>query len=187
MIFKECNAMAMTVAERVRACREKKQKDAHKVVAVRTATRPPVKKARRKRSDSVSAAVAAHSLPPTDSIIPLPHSPLHVTAMPFWYGIIATRVNSDWNDSDLTMAAMLAEAQAELALEKEALRLEGSIVEFKINPRFTVVEFLVKRITTLMRALKTNNQSAAITLANARTLEGSAREVVDDDPHGLLA
>lgn len=180
--------MAMTVAERVKAHREKKRESASKVVVARAAKAPPPPKGtRRQRSDSVTAAIAVHSAPPTDSIIPLPHADLHPTAMPFWYGIIATRATTDWNDSDLTMAAMLAEAQAELALEKEALRLEGSIVEFKVNPRFRVVESLVKRITALMGVLKTTNQAAAITLMNAKTLEGTARNVSGDDPHGLLA
>ena len=168
--------MAMTPAERKRASRQAARERCSEVV-----------KTRRPRSDSLQAAVAVHSAPQGGSIMPLPYAPVNQHAMGFWYGIISTRASTDWNDSDLAMAAMLADTQLELMLERDALMLEGNIVEFKINPRFTLCEFLVKRITTLMRALKTNNQSAAITLANGRALEGSAKTVADDDPHGLLA
>ena len=171
----------LTAAERKRAERERKQGFVSEVVLVQG----EFKAKRRTRSDSTAAMVAAMAAPMSE-IAPLPHAPVNQYAMPFWNGIIATRATSDWNDADLSMAAMLAEAQVELALEKEALRLEGSILEFKINPRFSVVEQLTKRITSLMRALKTGNQAAAVTLANARTLEGTARGLMDD-PDGLLA
>ena len=168
--------MAMTPAERKRASRKAQRERCSAIV-----------KTRRPRSDSLQAAVAAHSSRPPDSILPLSYAPVNQHAMGFWYGIISTRAATDWNESDLAMAAMLADAQLDLMLERDALMLEGNVVEFKVNPRFTVCEMLTKRITNLMRALKTNNQSAAITLANARTLEGSAKTVDEDDPHGLLA
>ena len=89
--------------------------------------------ARRVRSDSVGAVVAAaKTRAPLD--VP-PHLTLRPSARPYWTAIIGARLRDEWTEVDLVIACQLAECQAAIEAEGATLDQEGAIVEGKANPR----------------------------------------------------
>lgn len=109
--------------------------------------------ARRQRSDSASAAVAAAKAASLGPIEPPKHVALREGDRAFWNAIVGARARDTWNDSDLTTAANLARTQADIELIQAKLDAEGYVVEGKINPKAKLVETLSRRAVALSRVL----------------------------------
>lgn len=152
---------------------------------------------RRPRADTAAAALKAM----TEAALCTLRAPAHVSmttaAEPFFSAIVLVRARDDWNDVDLTVAAQLAQCQADIAEEDSKLRTEGRVLDNKrgtpvMNPRTTVLEQLARREMALMRILRMGGKAAgdprdmapaAKTAANAR----AARRQVEQEDDGLLA
>ena len=165
-----------------------------------TTTKPkaPAKpRAKRARSDSASSAVKAM----VNAAAPDIEVPVWVTltesAKPFWIGVVRARARDEWQDVDLVVAAQLAQCQADIAEEDEALRVEGRVIKNDrgtpvMNPRTTVLEQLARREMALMRTLRMGGRIAgdARDELGKRKLERGARKAraqVEEEDDGLLA
>jgi hypothetical protein len=158
---------------------------------------PAKPRAKRARSDSVASAVKAM----VDAAKPDIEVPAWVTltesAKPFWVGVVRARARDEWQDVDLVVAAQLAQCQADIAEEDEALRKEGRVIPNErgtmvMNPRTTVLEQLARREMALMRTLRMGGRVAGDQRDDLkkRGLERDARkakEQVEEEDDGLLA
>ncbi len=170
------------------------------VTAPAKATKPkaPAKpRTKRARSDSVASAVKAM----VDAALPDIEVPAWVTltesAKPFWVGVVRARARDEWQDVDLVVAAQLAQCQADIAEEDEALRVEGRVIRNDrgspvMNPRTTVLEQLARREMALMRTLRMGGRVAGDQRDDLkkRGLERDARKAkgqVEEEDDGLLA
>lgn len=165
-----------------------------------TSTKPkaPAKpRTKRARADSAASAVKAM----VDAAKPDIEVPQHVTltdsARPFWIGVVRARARDEWSEVDLVVAAQLAQCQADMEEEDQALRIEGRVVKNDrgtqvMNPRTTVLEQLARREMALMRTLRMGGRIAgdARDETGKRTLERqsrTARKQVEEEDDGLLA
>lgn len=165
-----------------------------------TSTKPkaPAKpRTKRARADSAASAVKAM----VNAAKPDIEVPAWVTltdsARPFWIGVVRARARDEWQDVDLVVAAQLAQCQADIAEEDEALRAEGRVIKNErgtavMNPRTTVLEQLARREMALMRTLRMGGRVAgdARDEQGKRQLERGARKArqqVEEEDEGLLA
>ncbi|MGZ8339132.1 MAG: TerS protein [Telluria sp.] len=154
-------------------------------------------KAKRTRADSAASAVKAM----VDAAKPDIEIPNYVTltasAMPFWAGVVRARARDEWIDVDLVVAGQLAQCQADIAEEDEALRLEGRVIKNDrgtpvMNPRTTVMEQLARREMALMRTLRMGGRIAGDSRdeAGKRKIENQSRKLrgeLEEEDDGLLA
>lgn len=160
--------------------------------------RAPAKpRTKRTRADSAASAVKAM----LDAAKPDIEVPDWVTltesAKPFWVGVVRARARDEWQDVDLVVAAQLAQCQADIAEEDEALRAEGRVLRNErgtpvMNPRTTVLEQLARREMALMRTLRMGGRVAgdARDEMGKRQVERGARKAraeVEAEGDGLLA
>lgn len=154
-------------------------------------------KPKRTRADSAASAVKAmvNAAKPDVEIpdyVTLTHS-----AMPFWAGVVRARARDEWIDVDLVVAGQLAQCQADIAEEDEALRLEGRVIKNDrgtpvMNPRTTVMEQLARREMALMRTLRMGGRIAGDSRdeAGKRKIENQSRKLrgeLEEEDDGLLA
>jgi hypothetical protein len=158
---------------------------------------PAAPRTKRARADSAASAVKAM----VDAALPDIEVPAWVTltesAKPFWVGVVRARARDEWQDVDLVVAAQLAQCQADIAEEDEALRQEGRVIKNDrgspvMNPRTTVLEQLARREMALMRTLRMGGRVAGDSRDDQgkRQLERGARKArqqVEEENDGLLA
>lgn len=138
---------------------------------------------RRKRSDSAAAAVAAAQSAALGPLNPPKHIKLRKGDRPFWDAIMRSRARDTWTDSDLTTAATMARAQADIEklqaeVDSEGYTLENAKGIQVINPKAIIFETLCKRVVALSRVLHVHaeatigrSRNAANALANERAAE----------------
>jgi glutamine synthetase len=117
------------------------------------------------RADSATAAIKAMADAAKKPLQPPVYVTLTESAKPFWDGVVRARARDEWSDVDLVVAAQLAQCQADIAEEDEALRLEGKVIKNDrgtpvMNPRTTVMEQLARREMALMRTLRMGGRIA---------------------------
>lgn len=154
-------------------------------------------KTKRTRADSAASAVKAM----VDAAKPDVEIPDYVTltdsALPFWAGVVRARARDEWIDVDLVVAGQLAQCQADIAEEDEALRAEGRVIKNDrgtpvMNPRTTVMEQLARREMALMRTLRMGGRIAGDSRdeAGKRKIERQSRALrgeLEEEDDGLLA
>ncbi len=124
---------------------------------------------RRKRSDSVAAAVEAAQAP---QIQPPSTIPLTKVQMAFFANVIAEFARTEWTAHQLELAAMLARTMAALNSEQQELEKEGYVITrdhgtVVENPRARIVKSLAGDILSFRRSLQ----------LHARARGGEARDV----------
>lgn len=108
---------------------------------------------RRKRSDSAAAAVVAAQSAALGPLDPPDHITLRTGDRPFWDAVVKSRARDTWTASDLTTAATMARAQADIEQLQADIDTEGYVREGKINPKAVMLETLSKRVVSLSRVL----------------------------------
>lgn len=138
---------------------------------------------RRKRSDSAAAAVVAAQSAALGPLDPPAHITLRDGDRPFWDAVVRSRARDTWTASDLTTAATMARAQADIEQLQADIDSEGYVREGKINPKAVMLETLSKRVVSLSRVLHVHaeavigrSRDAAKALANERAADSE-----DDD------
>lgn len=126
------------------------------------------------------AAIVAVSQP---ELQPPAFVKLRGNAANFWSGIIASRARAEWLDVDLVVAAQLADCQACIEAESDALAEEGTVLKndrgtMVANPRASILEALARREMALMRTLRMGGRIAGDTRdeAGRRRNEHNARQ-----------
>jgi hypothetical protein len=82
----------------------------------------------------------------------------------FYFPIVAGRAPSEWSNYRITLAAQLAQAQAELFRQRKLMKDEGAVIENDrgtrvANPRCTVMAQMSQQILALTRSLALQVQS----------------------------
>lgn len=181
-----------TSAERQRAYRARKASAAF-VEKPKKEAKP---RQRKQRSDSVAAAVKAMDNAQLPPLMPPVMMRLPESAMVYWHSIIESRARDEWTPADLISAANLAKCQGQIQDEELLLEHEERVTmdifgKMIVNPRFTVVETLNKRVFALMRSLRMGGKPAGELkqFANGKVVEGESRDVsrTADESDGLLA
>jgi hypothetical protein len=165
-----------------------------------TSTKPKASakpRTKRARSDSAASAVKAMVNAAKPDIEVPAWVTLTESAKPFWVGVVRARARDEWQEVDRVVAEQLAQCQADIAEEDEALRVEGRVIKNDrgtpvMNPRTTVLEQLARREMALMRTLRMGGRIAGDTRdeLGKRKLERGARNArkeVEDEDDGLLA
>lgn len=131
--------------------------------------------AKRRRSDSAAAAVAAAQAVALGPLDPPAHVTLRPGDRPFWNAIMTARARDTWTDTDLATAANLARTQADVERLQVELSAAGYVVEGKANPLAAIIETLTRRAVALSRVLHVHaeatvgkSEDAAKALANER-------------------
>lgn len=125
---------------------------------------------KRQRIDSVAGAVAtAAGL--VKEVMPPAHIVLDKCDWPYWNSVVSEFAKSEWTPHQLEIAAQLSKAMADLETERNALRLEGYVLEMNgkaiANPRHGVARDLTNSVMSLRRNLS----------LHARASGGEARDV----------
>ena len=137
---------------------------------------------KRPRSDTATAALAAHKNAALGPLKPPAHVALRVGDLPFWNAIVTARARDTWTDTDLTTAANLARSQADIERLQTELDTLGYIVDGKINPLATLVETLTRRAVSLSRVLHVHAQATVGRSADAsKVLENERAAKAEDD------
>lgn len=147
---------------------------------------------KRPRSDSAAAAIKAMANAAKAEIQPPPYVVLTESAKPYWVGIMGARARDEWIEVDLVVASQLAQCQADMAEEDEALRIEGRVIKNDkgtpvMNPRAAVMENLARREMALMRTLRMGGRVAGDSRdeAGSRKVERQSKklraELEEDD------
>jgi hypothetical protein len=126
--------------------------------------------ARKKRSDSIEAAVEAAAAA-ANPIHPPAHLRLPDECLPFWFDIINTRNKQSWTPNDLVIAAQLARAEFDLCKYSSQLATYGRFTEegetAKMpNALHKVVNDLTGQVQALSRSLQ----------VHARATQGESRD-----------
>lgn len=139
--------------------------------------------AKRRRSDSAAAAVAAAQAVALGPLDPPAHVTLRPGDRPFWNAIMTARARDTWTDTDLATAANLARSQADVERLQAELYATGYTIDGKANPLAAIIETLTRRAVALSRVLHVHaeatvgkSEDAAKALANER-----AAATDDDD------
>ena len=140
---------------------------------------------RRKRSDSAAAAVVAAQSAALGPLNPPAHITLRDGDRPFWDAVVKSRARDTWTASDLTTAATMARAQADIEKLQADIDAEGYVVEGKINQKAVMLETLSKRVVSLARVLHVHAQATvgrsadgAKALANERAAESEEDDLI---------
>jgi hypothetical protein len=108
---------------------------------------------KRNRSDSASAAIRAVQAVALGPLKPPKHVCLRDGDLPYWNCIVTARARDTWTQIDLTTAANLARAQADIERLQKELDAEGYVTGGKANPLAALIETLTKRSIALSRCL----------------------------------
>lgn len=141
-------------------------------------------KARRPRSDSAKAAVAAAQAVALGPLPPPAFVRVGEAARPFWDAIVTARPRDTWTDADLILAASLARAYADIEQLQEAVDRDGLLIDGKANPACDLLDKMTRRALATGRQLKVDTITTvgkAETLPKASALERDARAQLDDD------
>jgi hypothetical protein len=139
---------------------------------------------RKRRADSGAAAVVAAQAAALGPIQPPAHVTLRPADRPFWEAVVQARARDSWNDVDLTHAATMARAQADIERLQAEIDTEGDMIEGKANPKHKLLETLARRVVALARVLHVHaeaTQGRARDAGKALELERRARAEHDDD------
>lgn len=145
--------------------------------------------AKRQRSDSTAAAVTASQNAAKGPLAPPSHITLRMCDREFWDAVVSARARDTWNDSDLSIAATLVRAQADVERLHAEIDNEGEITHAAngcpiISPKCKLIEMLTKRIVSLARVLHVHAE-ATVGLSRdagkALTNEIAARDTEHDD------
>lgn len=138
--------------------------------------------ARRKRSDSITAAVAAAQAVALGPLDPPAHVALRTGDRPFWNAIVTARARDTWTAIDLTTAANLARTQADIERLQADLDTSGYVIEGKAHPAAALVETLTRRCVALSRALHVHAQATVGRSADAsKALANEKKAAAEDD------
>lgn len=140
--------------------------------------------ARRPRSDSAKAAVAAAQSVALGPIAPPAFVRLSKQAMVFWPAIVTARPRDTWTDADLILAGNLARAYADIEQLQATIDTEGYIQDGKAHPALAILENMSRRALATGRQLKVDTIATvgkAETFPKAAALERDARAHLDDD------
>jgi len=131
--------------------------------------------ARRPRSDSVTAAIAAAQAVALGPLPPPDHVTLRPGDLPFWNAIMVARPRDTWTVIDLVTAGNLARTQADIEKLQQELDADGYMIGLDVNPLAKVIDALSRRALALSRAIHTHaeatvgkSEDASKQLANER-------------------
>jgi len=115
--------------------------------------------AKRTRSDSATAAVAAMQAAAAGPIKAPKFVHLRTGDKPFWDSIVRARTRESWTDNDLVLAGNLARCLADVERLQKEIDTEGDILTNDrgtpvINPRHNLLETLSRRSVALSRTLQ---------------------------------
>ena len=144
---------------------------------------------RRKRADSITAAVEAATAP---QIQPPSNVPLTGSEMVFFANVIAEAARSEWTAHQLEVAAMLARAMEALNSEQQLLRTEGYVItndggRAVTNPRANVAKSLVSDILSMRRSLQIHARAKNGEARDTAKRTAILKEAEGNDPSDLLA
>ena len=121
-------------------------------------------KAKRSRSDSSTAAVAAMQAAAAGPLKPPSFVNVREGDKPFWDSIVRARTRESWTDSDLVMAGNLARCLSDIERLQKEIDVEGDVVlndrkTQVINPKHSLLETLSRRAVALSRTLQVHAQA----------------------------
>ncbi|WP_395599555.1 TerS protein [Pseudomonas sp. A1437] len=115
--------------------------------------------AKRTRSDSATAAVAAMQAAAAGPIKVPSFVHLRKDDKPFWDSVVRARTRESWTDNDLILAANLSRCLADIERLQKEIDVEGDVIlnareTQVINPKHSLLETLSRRAVTLSRTLQ---------------------------------
>lgn len=143
---------------------------------------------RKIKADSDAGMVAAMQ----NASKPLPTPPDYVRVLPahmkFWDAIMRERSLDEWTPVHLSVAAQLARVQYDIECQSLALEVENAVVRGPLgaqvpNPRFKVLEAMVRRELSLMRMLRMGgvlNVGPARDEKHKREVEYRSRRIAEE-------
>ena len=141
-------------------------------------------KARRPRSDSAKAAVAAAKAAALGPLPPPAFVRVSEAAKPFYDAIVIARPRDTWTEADLILAASLARDYAAIEELHKAIDRDGLLINGKVNPACDLLDKMTRRALATGRQLKVDTIATvgkAETFPKAAALEREARKQIDDD------
>lgn len=141
--------------------------------------------ARKQRVDSPTVAVKimAGAL---QEIAPPSHIVLGDNDWPYWHSVVAEFPKIEWTEHQLEIAAQLAKAMADLETERNALRIEGYVLETErkpvANPRHGVTRDLTNSIMSLRRNLSLHARAQGGDARDIAKRRGIAKGIEADNP-----
>ncbi|MDX5976030.1 hypothetical protein [Vreelandella alkaliphila] len=144
--------------------------------------------ARRQRSDSAKAAIAAAQAAAMEPIAPPACVRLRESDRPVWAAIVTARARDTWTDADLILAGQLARTYGDIAQLEELIDQQGMILGDQVNPACTLLDKMSRRALAMARQLKIDTISVvgkSQDINKSAALERDARQGVDDDD-GLI-
>ncbi|HBK35494.1 MAG TPA: TerS protein, partial [Halomonas sp.] len=96
--------------------------------------------ARRHRSDSAKAAIAAAQAAAMEPIAPPACVRLRESDRPVWAAIVTARARDTWTDADLILAGQLARTYGDIAQLEELIDQQGMILGDQVNPACTLLD-----------------------------------------------
>ncbi|MGE6606622.1 hypothetical protein ACQKE4_08875 [Halomonas sp. NPDC076908] len=144
--------------------------------------------ARRHRSDSAKAAIAAAQAAAMEPIAPPACVRLRESDRPVWAAIVTARARDTWTDADLILAGQLARTYGDIAQLEELIDQQGMILGDQVNPACTLLDKMSRRALAMARQLKIDTISVvgkSQDINKSAALERDARQGVDDDD-GLI-
>lgn len=141
---------------------------------------------KRNRSDSTAAAIRAAQAVALGPLPPPDHVCLRDGDLPYWNCIVTARARDTWTQIDLTTAANLARATADIERLQKELDAQGYITpDGKINPLAILIETLTKRVVSLTRVLLVHgiattgrSQDVGKALANERKAAAPGHDLI---------
>lgn len=120
--------------------------------------------AKRSRSDSSTAAVAAMQAAAAGPLKPPSFVNIRKADKPFWDSIVRARTRESWTDSDLVMAGNLARCLSDIERLQQEIDFEGDVIlndrkTQVINPKHSLLETLSRRAVALSRTLQVHAQA----------------------------
>ncbi|POF88210.1 TerS protein [Pseudomonas putida] len=120
--------------------------------------------AKRSRSDSSTAAVAAMQAAAAGPLKPPSFVNIRKADKPFWDSIVRARARESWTDSDLVMAGNLARCLSDIERLQQEIDFEGDVIlndrkTQVINPKHSLLETLSRRAVALSRTLQVHAQA----------------------------
>ena len=136
---------------------------------------------RKNRTDSTTGKMQAIRGAKSTIIQPPAHVRLREQDLPYWADIVAARAADSWNPSDLTAAAQLARCRADIERFQDELDREPPILYSEkgtahANPKFSIIEQLVRRQQALMRIVYVHAQATLGSTGTAANKSKAQRE-----------
>lgn len=147
--------------------------------------------AKRRRSDSAAAAVAAAQAVALGPHEPPKHVKLRRCDRPFWNAIMQARARDTWTEIDLTTAATLARTQADIEqlqadVEKEGFTIPSGNGTPIINPKHKLLETMTRRAVALSRVLHVHAEATVGKSEDAAKALANERAAAADDDDDLI-